>query len=148
MTAITAGLFTIYSDILKANPNHDERGRFSSGPGGGASKLTQLQRKAKRALEQVARHVGKDNVRTQRALKSVSQAFSSLKQLAARAGRKIWDVTRPIDWFDLMLAAGTAMVAIKSAAGSVDPTLGAAASVATLAYWAYRMYQTRPGRRK
>jgi hypothetical protein len=33
-------LFTIYSDILKGkgNPYHDERGRFTSGPGGGSTK--------------------------------------------------------------------------------------------------------------
>lgn len=40
--AIQIDLFTPYSGVLKANPYHDERGRFTSGPGGGGRDLSAI----------------------------------------------------------------------------------------------------------
>ena len=43
--------FTLYSDLLKYNPNHDERGRFTSGGGSGGGKSSS------KIVDYMSRHI-------------------------------------------------------------------------------------------
>lgn len=81
MTAVTTDLFTIYSDVLKANPYHDARGRFTTGPGGGVGlglpkpKSERKSPSQRRQKEQLAR------------VKAQNEAFQRSKAAAERAAK-------------------------------------------------------------
>jgi hypothetical protein len=74
---MNSDIFTTYSDLLKGrgNPNHDERGRFSSGPGGGGAS-TSKPPKPKRPKKDTA-------------VKSIAAAFNSFLQPGGSSDRRI-----------------------------------------------------------
>lgn len=51
-------LFTPYSDVLKYNPNHDKKGRFSSGSGGSTGHIDLMTNNIHAALKNLGRKNG------------------------------------------------------------------------------------------
>lgn len=89
-------LFTPYSDILKYNPNHDARGRFTTGLGGAKDATSKKVRAARRAVKESVSKTRQaivdlkkrpDNADTQ---KMAQQRVDELNAQLRRQSKGVW----------------------------------------------------------